>query len=90
MLERDKTSCFFFTGNLRAKGQNRSQATVRKITPPSGIESYNDVCRQNQLISVGCWEHTPRKFREAKDGQPRAMSGKLSKADIALGIINKL
>jgi hypothetical protein len=90
MLKRDKTSCFLFTGNLRAKGQNRSQATVRQITPPSGIESYNDVCSQNQLISVGCWDHTLRKFREAKDGQPRAMRGKLSKADIALGIINKL
>jgi hypothetical protein len=90
MLERDKTFSFLFTGNRRAKGQNWSQATVRQITPPSGIESYNDVCRQNQLISVGCWEHTLRKFREAKDGQPRAMRSKLSKADMALGIFNKL
>jgi transposase len=55
-----------------------------------GCASYNDICRQNQLISVGCWDHARRKFREAKDGQPRAMKGKVNKADMALGFINKL
>jgi transposase len=30
------------------------------------------------------------KFREAKDGQPRTLKGKVTKADMALGFINKL
>jgi transposase len=55
-----------------------------------GCASYNEVCKQNQLIAVGCWDHARRKFREAKDGQPKAMKGKVSKADMALGFINKL
>jgi transposase len=55
-----------------------------------GCASYNEVCRQNHLISVGCWDHARRKFREAKDGQPRAMKGKVTKADMALSLINKL
>jgi len=56
----------------------------------NGCAGYKEVYRQNQLISVGCWDHTLRKFRVAKDGQPKAMRAKLSKADMALCIINKL
>jgi transposase len=55
-----------------------------------GCASYNEVCKQNQLIAVGCWDHARRKFREAKDGQPKAMKGKVTQADMALGFINKL
>ena len=55
-----------------------------------GCASYNEVCRQNQLISVGCWDHARRKFREAKDAQPKSKKGKVTKADMALSFINKL
>ena len=55
-----------------------------------GCASYNEVCRQNQLIAVGCWDHARRKFREAKDAQPKSKKGKVTKADMALSFINKL
>jgi transposase len=41
-----------------------------------GYAGYNEVCKQNNLIHVGCWYHARRKFREAKDGQPKDMKGK--------------
>lgn len=55
-----------------------------------GCASYNEVCRQNQLISVGCWDHARRKFHEARDAQPKSKKGKVTKADMALSFINKL
>jgi transposase len=39
---------------------------------------------------AGYWDHARRKFREAKDGQPKNMKGKVTKADMALSFINKL
>ena len=55
-----------------------------------GCASYNEVCRLNNLTSVGCWDHARRKFREAKDAQPKSKKGKVTKADMALSFINKL
>jgi transposase len=55
-----------------------------------GYAGYNEVCKQNNLIHVGCWDHARRKFREAKDGQPKDMKGKVTRADMALSLINKL
>lgn len=55
-----------------------------------GYAGYNEVCKQNNLIHVGCWDHARRKFREAKDGQPKDMKGKVTRADMALSFINKL
>jgi hypothetical protein len=55
-----------------------------------GCPSYNEVCRQNQLIPVGCWDHARRKFVDAQKAQPNGKKVKASKADMALSFINKL
>ena len=46
-----------------------------------GYAEYNEVCKQNNLIHLGCWDHARRKFREDKDGQPKEMKGKVTNAD---------
>jgi transposase len=33
-----------------------------------GYAGYNEMCKKNNLIYVGCLDHARRKFREAKDG----------------------
>jgi transposase len=55
-----------------------------------GYVSYNEVCRQNKLTHLGCWDHGRRKFKEAAADKPKKSKGKLSKADMALSYINKL
>ena len=52
-----------------------------------GYEGYNPVCQRNQLTRLGCWAHARRKFIEAQRQQPK---GKTGKADVALGLIQKL
>ena len=52
-----------------------------------GYEGYNPVCQKNQLTRLGCWAHARRKFVEAQRQQPK---GKTGKADVALGLIQKL
>ena len=52
-----------------------------------GYEGYSPVCQQNQLTRLGCWAHARRKFVEAQRQQPK---GKTGKADVALGLIQKL
>lgn len=55
-----------------------------------GYIGYHEVCLQNNLTSVGCWDHARRKFKEAQIAQPKKMKGKVTKADMALSFINKL
>lgn len=55
-----------------------------------GYAGYNEVCRQNQLIHLGCWDHARRKFKEAQLAQPKGAKVKVTKADMALSFINKL
>lgn len=55
-----------------------------------GYAGYNAVCREYGLINVGCMDHARRKFIEAQDAQPKGKKAKVSKADTALGHINKL
>lgn len=55
-----------------------------------GYAGYNDVCRINQLIQLGCWDHARRKFKDAQKAQPKGKSTKVTKADMALSYINKL
>ncbi len=55
-----------------------------------GYAGYNAVCKQYKLISVGCWDHARRKFKEAQMAQPKGAKVKTSKADMALSLINKL
>ena len=55
-----------------------------------GYASYNEICKQNNLTQLGCWDHSRRKFVEAKSNEPKKNKKKASKADMALSYINKL
>ncbi|WP_343075016.1 IS66 family transposase [sulfur-oxidizing endosymbiont of Gigantopelta aegis] len=56
-----------------------------------GYAGYNAVCAQNNATSVGCWDHTRRKFKDSQTAQPKKKSNqKPTKADVALAHINKL
>ncbi|WP_281401052.1 IS66 family transposase [sulfur-oxidizing endosymbiont of Gigantopelta aegis] len=36
-----------------------------------GYAGYNAVCAQNNATSVGCWDHTRRKFKDSQTAQPK-------------------
>ena len=56
-----------------------------------GYAGYNAVCVQNNITSVGCWDHARRKFKEAQSAQPpKSKKSKTTKADMALSLINRL
>ena len=56
-----------------------------------GYSGYNAACAQNNMTSVGCWDHARRKFKDAQSAQPtKKNNNKLTKADMALSLINKL
>jgi transposase len=55
-----------------------------------GYAGYNEVCRRNNLVQLGCWDHARRKFVESQQAQPTGKKVKVSKADMALSFINKL
>ncbi|HEH9402294.1 TPA: IS66 family transposase [Aeromonas sobria] len=60
------------------------------ILQADGYSGYAQVCRQNGLTRLGCWDHARRKFIEATKAAPLTGKGKVSKADVALGYIGKL
>ena len=55
-----------------------------------GYAGYNAACEKYELTHVGCMDHARRKFMEAQKAQPKGKKAKVSKADIALDMINKL
>jgi len=57
-----------------------------------GYAGYNQVCRENDIIRIGCWDHARRKFVDAIKGMStkQKRSQKVSKADVALSKIRKL
>jgi len=57
-----------------------------------GYAGYNKVCRENNIIRIGCWDHARRKFVDAVKGMSTKQnrSTKVSKADVALSKIRKL
>ena len=55
-----------------------------------GYAGYNAACKKYELTHVGCMDHARRKFIEAQAAQPKGKKAKVSKADTALGFINKL
>lgn len=55
-----------------------------------GYAGYNAACKKYGLTTVGCMDHARRKFIEAQAAQPKGTKAKVSKADTALGYINKL
>ena len=61
------------------------------VLQTDGYAGYNKVCRDNEIIRIGCWDHARRKFVEASKAAPATKKGgKVSKADVALGQIRKL
>ena len=55
-----------------------------------GYAGYNEVCKQNNLTHLGCWDHARRKFKDAEKVQPKGKKVKTSKAEQALSYINAL
>ena len=65
------------------------------ILQADGYSGYGQVCRDNDITRIGCWDHARRKFVEAAKAAPASKQGKgqnhrVSKADVALGHIRKL
>lgn len=63
------------------------------ILQADGYSGYGKVCRENGINRIGCWDHARRKFIEAsRAGSSKEKGNKqgVSKADVALGYINKL
>ncbi len=63
------------------------------ILQADGYAGYAQVCRENDITRIGCWDHARRKYVEAVKGMPpggKGKKGKVSKADVALGYIRKL
>lgn len=63
------------------------------ILQADGYSGYGQVCRANDITRIGCWDHARRKFVEASRAAPTGSKGKkakTTKADVALGHINKL
>jgi len=61
------------------------------VLQTDGYAGYNQVCRDNAITRIGCWDHARRKFVEASKAAPAGKKGdKVSKADVAIGKIRKL
>ncbi|WP_156294596.1 IS66 family transposase [Serratia oryzae] len=63
------------------------------ILQTDGYGGYAEVCRENTLMRIGCWDHARRKYVEATKAMPKGKKGSTnapSKADVALGYIGKL
>ena len=61
------------------------------VLQTDGYAGYNKVCRDNDIIRIGCWDHARRKFMDASKATPTTKkSDKVSKADVAIGKIRKL
>lgn len=65
------------------------------ILQADGYSGYGQVCRDNGITRIGCWDHARRKYVEAAKAAPASKKGKapnnqVSKADVALGHIRKL
>jgi transposase len=61
------------------------------VLQTDGYAGYNQVCRDNPITRIGCWDHARRKFVEASKAAPSKKKGqKVSKADVAIGKLRKL
>ncbi len=62
------------------------------ILQADGYSGYGQVCRDNGITRIGCWDHARRKFIEATKGRStgKASKGKVTKAELALVYIRKL
>ena len=61
------------------------------VLQADGYAGYNQVCRDNEITRIGCWDHARRKFVEASRAAPaKKKASQVSKADVAIGKIRKL
>ncbi len=61
------------------------------VLQSDGYAGYNQVCRDNPITRIGCWDHARRKFVEASKAAPQKNKGsRVSKADVAISKIRKL
>lgn len=63
------------------------------ILQTDGYAGYAEVCRENHLVRIGCWDHARRKYVEAGKAVPKGKKTSNTaptKADVALGYIGKL
>jgi len=61
------------------------------VLQADGYAGYGQICRENGITRIGCWDHARRKFMEAiKAAKPqgKGKKTKTSKADVALSYIN--
>src|SRR5699024_8321190 len=70
----------------------RLLAGFRGILQADGYAGYAQVCRNNDITRIGCWDHARRKFVEAQKAAPKnkGKTHRVSKADVALSHINNL
>lgn len=83
-----QSACVFHYSDSRA--QSVPLRLLSSDTPAimvDGYEWYQKACDEYQITRLGCWAHARRKFKEAKDVQPK---GKIGKADQGLNYIQKL
>lgn len=63
------------------------------VLQADGYSGYGQICKDNNLMRIGCWDHARRKFDEAKkaaDATTKKGQNKTGKADLALSYIRKL
>ncbi len=60
------------------------------ILQADGYSGYAQVCRENKITRIGCWDHARRKFIEAVKAAPGGAKDKQSKANDALVYIRRL
>jgi hypothetical protein len=45
------------------------------VLQTDGYAGYNQVCRDNPITRIGCWDHARRKFVEASKAVPSKKKG---------------
>jgi transposase len=78
---------FDYTSSRAQEVPLRLLAGYRGYLMTDDYAGYNAVAAQAGVERLACWAHARRKFVEAQKVQPK---GKTGRADIALGMINKL
>ena len=76
---------------------SRSQAVPKRLLEgyrgylqTDGYEGYNGVCREQEIVPIGCWAHARRKFDEALKAQGTKGKPKAGRALMGLNFIQRL
>ena len=86
-----KVIVFDYDPTRSAKVPLRLLSDYHGYLQTDGYAAYNEVCKQNGITQLGCWDHCRRKFKEAQQSEPKKKASTApSKAVIALNLIAKL